>query len=171
MDARYLYVLKDSDMPHVKIGITTDIHRRIAEIPEQIDEGSSLCIRCYRGAHVIEKLMHVMLGNVKADGHFGNGKSEWFLDEARRLVVDFTCKNRATLPIGDWVGVNAIPEESAASHMLQIPVTAAFFKAFRNYCTDADTTIPQFSPAILGAAVGLHHVTGKPLPKAKEPKS
>jgi hypothetical protein len=65
----------------------------------------------------------------------------------------------------------ALVSKPRAMRVLQIPVTAAFFKAFRNYCTDADTTIPQFSPAILGAAVGLHHVTGKPLPKAKGDKA
>ena len=57
----------------------------------------------------------------------------------------------------------ALNSKPPAMRVLQIPVTTAFFKAFRNWCTDGDTTIPKFSPPILGAAIGIHHETGKPI--------
>ena len=59
-------------------------------------------------------------------------------------------------------------DRPASRRMLQVEISAALFKALRKYCLDADTTLRAFVPPILAAEIGIHHETGKPLPRAKK---
>ena len=50
---------------------------------------------------------------------------------------------------------------------LQVPVTAAFFRELKSWVAKGDTTLKEFVPVVLAIAIGVHPVTGKPLPRAK----
>lgn len=98
MTTTYLYILQDADSDHVKIGISDDVHRRIIELPDNIDQTRSFYAEfpTRKAAYSCEKFIHASLGmHNERKAHRRVGSTEWFRAAAKQHAIDFVNNNKA----------------------------------------------------------------------------
>lgn len=98
----FLYVLKDSVKPMVKIGVANDVVARVRQIPQRIDFKNSFAAAgsredCFR----TERALHKILEKYRLDRIPGDGGTEWFSNECSEKIQQIFPFIREELGLGE----------------------------------------------------------------------
>jgi T5orf172 domain len=99
---KILYIFKDKNAPHIKIGVAaTDVLSRAERFREEIDHEQSVYVECATNAWHLEQALHAMFKEHRATKPKVEGYTEWFGEEIREELLAFLSANAQRLGVSE----------------------------------------------------------------------